>query len=55
MRNLVLLKLFPIVLVVEALGSAFVKKFRFHCDNMGVVMAINSVSASSPPVIRLLR
>lgn len=31
------------------------KKVRFNCDNLGVVWAINSISASSPPVVRLLR
>lgn len=27
---------------------------NFHCDNLGVVHAINSLSASSLPVVRLL-
>lgn len=55
LKNLVLLDLFPIVLVVEIWGEAFcIKKVRFHCDNMGVVSAINSTSACSPPVVRLL-
>lgn len=31
------------------------KKVRFHCDDMGVVVAINNISASSLPVVRLLR
>ncbi|CAN2388360.1 RNA-mediated [Pristimantis euphronides] len=55
-RNLALLELFPIVVAVELWGDRFRNsKVRFHCDNMGVVMAINQVSASSPPVVRLLR
>lgn len=56
MKNLVLLELFPIVLVVELWGEAFRNhKVRFNCDNMGVVMAINNILASSLPVVRLLR
>lgn len=56
LKNLALLELFPIVLAVEIWGSAFRnKKVRFHCDNMGVVTVINNLSASSPPVVRLLR
>ena len=56
LRNLVLLELFPIVVAMELWGEFFRnKKVRFNCDNMGVVWAINSISASSPPVIRLLR
>ena len=55
-RNLVLLELFPVVLAVELWGAEFRdKKVRFHCDNLGVVQAINRVSASSPPVVRLLQ
>lgn len=56
LRNLALLELFPIVLAVEIWGRAFQnKKVRFHCDNLGVVTAINNLSASSLPVVRLLR
>lgn len=55
-RNLAVLEFFPIVLAVEIWGSQFCnKKIHFNCDNMGVVMAINSVSASLPMVVRLLR
>lgn len=44
LRNLALLELFPIVLAVEIWGSAFRnKKVRFHCDNLGVVTAINNL------------
>ncbi|KAM3926861.1 uncharacterized protein RB166_009695 [Leptodactylus fuscus] len=31
------------------------KKVRFNCDNLGVVQAINNLSASSPPVVCLLQ
>lgn len=55
-RNLMLLELFPIVLAVELWGMEFTnRRFRFHCDDLGVVQAINSLSASSLPVVRLLR
>ena len=55
-KNLVLSELFPVVLAVELWGAAFRdRKVRFHGDNMGVVQVINRVTASSPPVIRLLR
>lgn len=55
-RNLMLLELFPIVVAVKLWGKEF-KDWRvcFHCDNMGVVHAINSLSASSLPVVLLLR
>lgn len=56
MKNLVHLELFPIVLAVKLWGDAFHnRKVRFNCDNMGVVTAINSISASPLPVVRLLR
>lgn len=54
LRILVLLELFPIVLAVELWGKGN-KKVRFNCDNMVVVSTINNISASSPPVVRLLR
>ncbi|KAM8945646.1 uncharacterized protein RCH25_048954 [Pelodytes ibericus] len=55
-RNLAFLELFPILVAVVLWGSVLRdKKVVFHCDNMGVVMAINNLTASSPPVIRLLR
>ncbi|XP_040211442.1 uncharacterized protein LOC120942272 [Rana temporaria] len=55
-KNLVLLELFPVVLAVELWGTSFRdRKVRFHGDNLGVVQVINRVTASSPPVIRLLR
>lgn len=55
-RNLAVLELFPIVLAVELWGEDFRnRRVRFHCDNLGVVQAINNNSASSPPVVRLLR
>lgn len=56
MKNLVLLVLFTIVLSVELWGEVFRnKKVHFNCDNMGVVMAINNISASSPLRVWLLR
>ncbi|KAM3936010.1 uncharacterized protein RB166_003095 [Leptodactylus fuscus] len=55
-RNLCLLELFPIVVAVEVWGDRFRdRKVRFHCDNQSVVSAINSLTASSPPVVCLLR
>ncbi|XP_066431505.1 uncharacterized protein [Eleutherodactylus coqui] len=55
-RNLVLLELFPIVVAITLWGNHFRdRKVRFHCDNMGVVQVINNLSASSPPVVNLLR
>lgn len=54
-HNLVLLELFPIVVAVKIWGGAFRnKRVQFNCDNMGVVNA-NTISAPSPPVVRLLR
>lgn len=50
-----LLELFPIVLAVELWGSDFrSQRVRFHCDNLAVVQVINSLSAFSLPVVRLL-
>lgn len=50
-----LLELFPIVLAVELWGTEFRdRRVRFHCDNLGVVHAINSLSAASLAVVRLL-
>lgn len=55
-RNLMLLELFPIVLAVELWGKEFRdRRVRFHCDNLGVVHAIDSLLATSLPVVRLLR
>lgn len=52
---MVLLKLFPVVLKVELWGESFRNlKVRFHRDNLGVVQVINKVSATCPPVVRLL-
>ncbi|XP_077338353.1 uncharacterized protein LOC143983017 [Lithobates pipiens] len=54
--NLVLLELFPIVVALELWGAEFCNlKLRINCDNMGVVQVLNRMTASSPPVIRLLR
>lgn len=56
LKNVVLLELFPIVLSVELWAEAFWnKKVHCNCDNMGVVSAINSISASSLPVVQSLR
>lgn len=55
-KNMVPLELFPVVLALELWGASFRNlKVPFHGDNMGVVQVINRVSASSPPVIRLLQ
>ena len=54
--NLVLLELFPVVVALEIWGAEFRNlKVRLHCDNLGVVQVINRASASSQPVVRLLR
>lgn len=56
LTNLALLELFPIVLATEVWGERLRdKKVKFCCDNLGVVQAVNRQTASSPPVIRLLR
>lgn len=44
---LILLELFPIVLAVELWQREFrIKRVCFHCNNLGVVQAINKVSTS---------
>lgn len=54
-RNLVLLELFPIVLVVELWGKYFCnKRVHFNCDDLVVVVAINSILSSSTLVVRML-
>lgn len=54
--HMVLLELFPVVLVMELWDTAWRNlKIRLNCDNMGVVQVVNQLSASSQPVIRLLR
>lgn len=55
-KNMALLELFPILVAVVVWGDLFRnRKICFHCDNMGVVLAINQLSASSPPVVKLLQ
>ncbi|KAM4652049.1 uncharacterized protein O3C94_014384 [Discoglossus pictus] len=55
-RNLTLLELFPIVVALWLWGDMLRHHHVvFHTDNMSVVQAINSTTASSPPVVRLLR
>ncbi|KAM4652053.1 uncharacterized protein O3C94_014388 [Discoglossus pictus] len=55
-RNLTLLELFPIVITLWLWGDMLRHHHVvFHSDNMSVVQAINSTTASSPPVVRLLR
>ncbi|XP_069592246.1 uncharacterized protein [Ranitomeya imitator] len=55
-KNLALLELFPIVVAAFIWGENFKdRRVRFHCDNLSVVSVINSLSSSSPPVIRLVR
>lgn len=54
--NLALLELFPILVSLEIWGERFRnRRVCFWCDNLGVVQAINSQTANSPPVILLLR
>lgn len=56
LKNLVLLELSPVVVAVTIWGEYFCnKRVRLHCDNLGVVQVINSLSGPSPPVIRLLQ
>ncbi|KAM4017449.1 uncharacterized protein ACNLHF_007079 [Anomaloglossus baeobatrachus] len=56
MRNVALLEMFPILVALHLWREHLAnKKIRFNCDNMGVVLVINKFSASSPPVIRVLR
>ena len=55
-NNLVLLELFPVVVAIELWGDECGNlKIRLNCDNMGVVQVINRITASSMPVVRLLR
>ncbi|KAM3909894.1 uncharacterized protein RB166_021519 [Leptodactylus fuscus] len=55
-KNLALLELFPILVSVIVWGEFFRNnRVRFHCDNLGVVQALNRLSASSPPVVRVLQ
>ncbi|KAM3936164.1 uncharacterized protein RB166_003282 [Leptodactylus fuscus] len=55
-KNLALLELFPILVSVIVWGEFFWNnRVRFHCDNLGVVQALNRLSASSPPVVRVLQ
>lgn len=54
--NLVLLELFPIVVALFLWEDRFRnRRLKFFSDNSGVVMAINSQTANSPPVVSLLR
>lgn len=54
--NLALLELFPLVVSLVLWGDRFRnKRVRFFCDNLGVVQAVNSQTANSPPVVALLR
>ncbi|KAM9311580.1 LOW QUALITY PROTEIN: uncharacterized protein PAF06_009408 [Gastrophryne carolinensis] len=55
-RNLALLELFPVVVALALWGEDLQNKsVHFHSDNMAVVSAINAQTASSPPVVKLLR
>ncbi|KAM9302167.1 uncharacterized protein PAF06_015443 [Gastrophryne carolinensis] len=55
-RNLALLELFPVVVALALWGEDLQNKsVLFHSDNMAVVSAINAQTASSPPVVKLLR
>ncbi|KAM9308277.1 uncharacterized protein PAF06_012463 [Gastrophryne carolinensis] len=55
-RNLALLELFPVVVALAFWGEDLQNKsVLFHSDNMAVVSAINAQTASSPPVVKLLR
>ncbi|KAM4706799.1 NACHT domain- and WD repeat-containing protein 1 [Discoglossus pictus] len=54
-KNLAFLKLFPIVAAVHIWGSAFPdRRVLFHTDNMGVLQAVNNITATSIPVVQLL-
>lgn len=49
LKYLVLLELFPVVVAISLWGESFHnKKVCLHCDNLGVVQDINSLSGSSP-------
>ncbi|KAM9316824.1 uncharacterized protein PAF06_007914 [Gastrophryne carolinensis] len=55
-RNLALLELFPVVVALALWGEDLQNKsVLFHSVNMAVVSAINAQTASSPPVVKLLR
>ncbi|KAM4704352.1 LOW QUALITY PROTEIN: uncharacterized protein WCC33_012757 [Rhinophrynus dorsalis] len=55
-RNLVFLELFPIVVALELWGDSLRNNcVVFHCDNLGVVDVVKNLTASSLPVLRLLR
>ncbi|KAM4808264.1 adhesion G-protein coupled receptor V1 [Rhinophrynus dorsalis] len=55
-RNILFLELFPIVVAVSLWGERMRDcRIVFHSDNMGVVQSVNNLSASSPPVLALLR
>lgn len=50
-----LLELFPILVAVDIWGSKIRdRQICFHCDNMGVVEIVSSLSASSLPLVHLL-
>lgn len=56
LRNLTLLELFPIIVAVELWGERLRNhQVVFWSDNMSVVQVVNKQSASSPPVVSLLR
>ncbi|XP_041432843.1 uncharacterized protein LOC108703917 isoform X3 [Xenopus laevis] len=55
-KNMVLLELFPLVVTIVVWGKYFAgKRLLFNCDNMGVVLSVNNLSAKSMEVVRLLR
>lgn len=54
--NLTLLELFPILVAAVLWVDLFRnRKVCFHCDNLEVVTAINQLSVSSPPVVKVLQ
>lgn len=54
--NLVLLELFPLVVALYVWGDGLMDNLvLFLCDNLEVVHAVNRQTASSPPVVQLLR
>ncbi|KAM8945728.1 uncharacterized protein RCH25_049052 [Pelodytes ibericus] len=55
-RNLAFLEMFPVVVALALWGDRLKdRRVVFYSDNQAVVEAINGLSASSMPVIRLLR
>lgn len=55
-KNLTLLELFPLVVVVEIWDLLlYNKSVQFHSDNMVVVSSVNTLSASSPAIVTLLK